>query len=530
MQSVKLKTLSEYMGGDTKPIDDVAFPAVGEKDADIFGSNLLEVMQFVFNHTTFDPDNEIDQKLLAAYEPLGVAPGKVYHPGKVAKLDGQRVRQVAERIFSEEIARPQDPAFSEKAVTGLFQPKGKIGLDLLLFQSISGPIGVPADEAVYPAIITSDGKPMTADNDYVIRMTADELPPAGAFWSLTLYDTANGFFMPNERKKYSVGENGGNAAEIAPIPSFFYVRPLSERLRFGLSSTAPLGGGVDYGSDFVGRYAIRDVTLAGLALTPALAYRVTDKLSLGAGISLLYTTLDQSIAIRRGAPDPALDARVKFEDLDDWGVQAVLGLTYALSDRLLLGIVYRSEADTDLEGDVKFEGLRNPQLLAALPRDVKISWTNPQWLEAGLRYRMDDKTQLYFNVGWQEWSKFSDNELSFRNDQVQVLDRNWDDTWHAGIAAVRVLSPNSLVSIGLAYESSPVKDEYRTLDFPVDEQWKLSAAHGWKHSDDMSFSVGGTLSFVGDAALEQTAQQVKVRGDYDTNFLAVVGGTFRYDF
>ncbi|UHD14748.1 porin family protein [Thiocapsa bogorovii] len=63
------------------------------------------------------------------------------------------------------------------------------------------------------------------------------------------------------------GGNGGNAAEIAPIPSFFYVRPLSDRVRFGFSSTAPLGGGVDYGSDFVGRYALRDATLAGLAAT-----------------------------------------------------------------------------------------------------------------------------------------------------------------------------------------------------------------------------------------------------------------------
>jgi long-chain fatty acid transport protein len=327
-----------------------------------------------------------------------------------------------------------------------------------------------------------------------------------------------------------VGGNGGNAAEIAPIPSFFYVRPLSERLRFGFSSTAPLGGGVDYGSDFVGRYAIRDVTLAGLALTPSLAYRVTDKLSIGAGISVVYTMLDQSISVRQGAPDPALDGRVKFEDLDDWGVQAILGLTYAFTDRLLLGVVYRSEADTDLKGDVKYVGLRNPQLAESLPGSVKISWTNPQWLEAGLRYRMDDKTQLYFNVGWQEWSKFSDNELSFSSDQVQVLDRNWDDTWHVGIAAARVLSPNSLASIGLAYESSPVKEEYRTLDFPVDEQWKLSASYAWKHSDRLAFSLGGTLSFVGDAPLEQTAQRVTVRGDYDTNFLAVVGGTLRYEF
>jgi len=30
-----------------------------------------------------------------------------------------------------------------------------------------------------------------------------------AFWSMTLYDSENGFFIPNDRKKYSVGENGG---------------------------------------------------------------------------------------------------------------------------------------------------------------------------------------------------------------------------------------------------------------------------------------------------------------------------------
>ncbi len=35
------------------------------------------------------------------------------------------------------------------------------------------------------------------------------MPPAMAFWSATLYDTENGYFIPNERKKYSVGENGG---------------------------------------------------------------------------------------------------------------------------------------------------------------------------------------------------------------------------------------------------------------------------------------------------------------------------------
>lgn len=326
------------------------------------------------------------------------------------------------------------------------------------------------------------------------------------------------------------GDNGGNAAQIAPVPSFFYVRPLSDRLRFGLASTAPLGGGMDYGKDFVGRYAIRDVTLAGLALTPSLAYRLTDRLSIGAGASVVYSNLSQTVAIRQGAPNPELDGRVKFENLEDWGVQAILSLTYAFSDDLLLGIVYRSEMDTDLEGNVNYEKLRNPQLATTLPQDVKISWTNPQWIEAGLRYRLHDKTQLYVNAGWQEWSKFSKNELGFRNDRVIVSDRNWDDTWHAGVAAVRPLSEKSLVSVGASYESSPVKDAYRTLDFPVDEQWKLSASYAWKQKDNLAFSLGATLIFVGDAALEQTAQGVTVRGDYDTNMLAIFGGTLRYDF
>jgi hypothetical protein len=208
MQAVKLVTLSEFRGGKAKPLGDITFPPVGKTDADLFETNLLEVMQFVLNHTTFDPKNEIDRALLAAFEPLGVAPGKAYDPGQVAKIDGKRFRAVAERVWKAEMAKVGNPKF-DHYVTKLFQPKGQISLEMLVFQSVIGPIGQPAQEAVYPAVGMADGKPMNANHDYVIRMTAGDLPPARAFWSFTLYDTKNGFFVPNDRKKYSVGENGG---------------------------------------------------------------------------------------------------------------------------------------------------------------------------------------------------------------------------------------------------------------------------------------------------------------------------------
>ena len=205
MNDFKMYTLSEFQTGEPSPKEEVEMPAVGKTDVDVYANNLLEVMQFVFNHTTFDMENELDKKLLELYEPLGVVPGQAYDANNVARLDSEKFREIAQRITDEEMAKADKLAAS----TGLFQPKGEIGLDLLLFQSVFGPIGQPAQEAVYPSVATTDGEPMNAQNDYVISMTKDELPPANAFWSFTLYDTENGFFIPNDRKKYNVSENTG---------------------------------------------------------------------------------------------------------------------------------------------------------------------------------------------------------------------------------------------------------------------------------------------------------------------------------
>jgi len=209
MKQVGLTTLAEYRGGTAKPIHDIDFPAVGKTDIDTFQNNLLEVMQFVFNHTTFDTDDQLDREVLALYKPLGVEPGKAFNASGVADIDGEQFRRVAEEVQRSEFARGQDPAGFRELATKLFHPKGEMTLEALLLQSVMGPIGLPADEAMYLPVVTNDGQPLNARYDYVIHMSKDQMPPAGAFWSMTLYDAKNGFFIPNDRKKYSVGENAG---------------------------------------------------------------------------------------------------------------------------------------------------------------------------------------------------------------------------------------------------------------------------------------------------------------------------------
>lgn len=209
MKAVKLLTLSELKGGTAKSIDDITFPAFGKTDADVFGDNFLEVMQFVFNHVTFDPDDEMDQGVLAALKPLGIEPGKVYDAEKSVKIDKEQFRNMAQEVQKETLTLLAQPDKFVSMAPRILKPKGKTDLEAIVTVSVIGPIGLPLEEATYPNVGTTDGSPMNAQNDYVIRMTKEEMPPATAFWSITLYDSQNGFFIPNDRKKYSVGENAG---------------------------------------------------------------------------------------------------------------------------------------------------------------------------------------------------------------------------------------------------------------------------------------------------------------------------------
>ena len=207
MKTQKLMTLSEFQGKAKKPTSVVNFPAFGNDQA-VFKNNFLEAMQFIFNHTTFDPKDEMDQKVLAALKPLGVEPGKRFDANKVAKIDGEKFARVAEEVAAESLRIWNDPK-GNPYLTKVFQPKGKMTIEPMVVVSVVGPIGLPFDQAQYPGIGTADGQPINAKGHYVIRMTKEQLPPAKAFWSVTLYDSKKGLFIPNDNYKYSVGENGG---------------------------------------------------------------------------------------------------------------------------------------------------------------------------------------------------------------------------------------------------------------------------------------------------------------------------------
>ncbi len=68
--------------------------------------------------------------------------------------------------------------------------------------------GNDLDEAFYPeASVDADGEALDAsEHDYVLHFAADELPPVKSFWSLSMYNLPQQFFIHNPIDRYTLGD------------------------------------------------------------------------------------------------------------------------------------------------------------------------------------------------------------------------------------------------------------------------------------------------------------------------------------
>ncbi len=195
---------------------------------------------------------------------------------------------------------------------------------------------------------------------------------------------------------------------------------------------APLGGGVDYGRDFVGRYSAQEAALQGAAISASFGYQVNEDLSIGAGVSAIYTLFEMDLAVNQ--PGALPDGQVKIEDADDWAPQLFLGMQYQLNNKTRLGIVYRSEANIDLSGDFEINGTAIPVTPSGR---VKAGWDNPQLIEVGLSYKVNDNLIIFAQADWEDWSAFSENTFQISGTggitTVAELDRKFKDTYRVGV-------------------------------------------------------------------------------------------------
>lgn len=350
------------------------------------------------------------------------------------------------------------------------------------------------------------------------------------------------------------GGNGGNAGSWGFVPAGAYAMDVTSRLKFGVGFNAPFGLKTEYDNDWVGRYHAIKSELKTISMTPALALKVDDRLSLGVGFIAEWARAELTKAVDFGAAcfgstfGPAActaagilpqtkDGRAKVEG-EDWGFGFSVGALYQVVPSTRVGVAYRSKITHVISGTASY---RNPQLpnpfnaLTSTPvtsnNAARANLTLPETVSVSSVTQITSKWSLLGDVTWTNWSRLDELRVHFSNGAPDsVTKENWHDTVRVAVAVNYQATDAWKLRAGWAYDPTPVKDQFRTPRIPDENRVWLAFGANVKVSSAGSLDVGYAHLFVKDASSNDTAAGAGTLQGHYNDEVNVISAQLNYRF
>lgn len=317
-------------------------------------------------------------------------------------------------------------------------------------------------------------------------------------------------------------ENGRKRS--SPLLHQFITHQFNDKLWGGMAIVMPYGLSTSFDPDWEGAERGYDARLLTITLNPSLAWKVSDKLSLGAGFQAQH--IDATISMKKNVMGASAYSRL---EATDWAYGWNVGAMWSPSEKLRFGFGYRSQMNHSAHGHVDLSVNKDTQ--AALTAKLKqLSQYSPAQLSAMLNqtglsmadamsvmqtgtvalsggasmkspananltfvYEYSPKMRISGSLRWTDWSSLGTLGVtagSVPHEQTDVK-MNWRDTWFASLGYDLDITPKWTIRGGLAYDRSPIrKAEYRTALVPdanrlwaslgatyrLDEHWQFDLA------------------------------------------------------
>ena len=288
----------------------------------------------------------------------------------------------------------------------------------------------------------------------------------------------------------------GDPRTVQPIPTAFYARPLGPRRDFwlGLALTAPWGLGVQYDDDWFGRYDSVETRLTTINLAPAVAYRITDWLSIGGGANIEYADAKLSNALPNtlapGGPSLATDGQARFTG-DDISLGYNVGILIKPWPHTRIGLHYRSAMTHDLSGKFRVRNLTGPLAPGNGRVDAKVKLNEPDVAALGVVHEVLPGTTLFAEAQWFNWSRFNELRVKFADGRADsVRQQDWKDTWSFYGGFEQRLFDNWTLRGGVGYEPTPTVDAFRNTSLPDGDRVRLAAGISYDWSEKLRIDFG----------------------------------------
>ena len=315
------------------------------------------------------------------------------------------------------------------------------------------------------------------------------------------------------------GSNDGDMVPTTGVPMGYYVKPLDDKVAFGLGVYVPFGLMTDYERGFQGRYHADKSYVRVITVQPTLSYRFNERLSVGFGPTFNHIEGELSSSLLNPLSPGSNDGKVKVEG-DDTAVGFNAGVLYEFSPRTRAGITYHSRVEYELEGDTRVSA---SGVLAGLSGkyDAKLDLTTPESVDLSITHELDDAWTLYLGSTWTRWSRFQ--EIRVQNDAATlpanlatiVEEQNWHDTWAHAIGLSYRLNPQWTLRSGIAVDQTPTNNGDRSPRIPSGDRTIFSVGAGWSPNRDMTIDLAYSYLHEESVAVNHPSA---TRGDYRARY------------
>jgi len=327
--------------------------------------------------------------------------------------------------------------------------------------------------------------------------------------------------------------NGDDAGDWAAIPNGYLSWALNKDVYLGIGVGAPFGLVTEYDNPWLGAAQAIKFEIKTINVNPSIAWRVNDKVSLGAGASWQKLDAEYTRLLAIGpSPVPGLGpvvrplssskARLEIDD-SAWGWN--VGALFTLSPTTKVGISYRSTIDYDLDGKLSVSG-PDPVLNAATSSDAKAKIKLPDTVILSASQKLTDRWEMLGDLSWTGWSTISKVDIKrtsgpLSGTTAQTLEADFRDAWRVAFGANYRYSDMWKLKFGIAYDQTPVRSESsRLVSLPDNNRVWFTVGGQWQATQASRVDLGLAYIYVKDTDIDNNqlaAGRGRVTGEYDAD-------------
>ncbi len=276
-----------------------------------------------------------------------------------------------------------------------------------------------------------------------------------------------------------------------------------DNLQVGVSFYTPYGSSINWTRDWPGSVLSQKVNLKIYDLQPTVAWRITPKLSIGAGLMLSWgsvdlskglvssSTMDRALGMMAAtgiSQQMGIDPEYRFDDISpasvnlkgksDLSVGFNVGAMYDVTSRLSVGASFRSKMQMKVRSGDATVSYANEIARAVLEKDLgiinaanfKASMPSPYVLTLGASYRPVDKLTLAFDAQLTGWKTYKELHIDFLSDKLsaydQKLPKRYCNAWAFRLGGEYALTPRLDLRAGMMVDLTPVNKEHFNPETP----------------------------------------------------------------